>query len=217
VREICFKTRETCYQQAFVDSNLEGVIFIGMTDQGSREQLSQTFSEYSRATRGLVIGHEYLHTIQRVALGDRWFQEKYSSPSWFNDGMSIFIENAAANYSSYDSYMRFRAVDSKLLHPDCPYVFCTKVNKQEIMDFLSTYNYSANWPTTDPAIKNELSARLIEILVALKGPDSLIEVYEYIATEKSFSQAFEHVYGISYELAKPILVNIVVDQINAGK
>jgi len=217
VAVICFKARETCYQQAFVDSNLGGVIFIGMTDQGSREQMSQTFSEYSRATLGVVIGHEYLHTIQRVVLGDLWYQESYASASWFNDGMSIFMENAAANHSSFDSYMRFRAVDSKLLHPECPYVFCVKVNKQQIQDFLSISNFSPKWLTTDPAIKNELSARLIEVLVALKGPDSLTAVYEYIATGKSFDQAFEHIYGISYDLAKPILASIVVDQIAAGK
>jgi hypothetical protein len=113
--------------------------------------------------------------------------------------------------------MRFRAVDSKLLHPECPYVFCVKVNKQQIQDFLSISNFSPKWLTTDPAIKNELSARLIEVLVALKGPDSLTAVYEYIATGKSFDQAFEHVYGISHELAKPILASIVVDQIAAGK
>jgi hypothetical protein len=62
-----------------------------------------------------------------------------------------------------------------------------------------------------------MGARIIEILVALKGPDSLIDVYEQIATGKSFSQAFELVYGISYEAAKPIITSIVVDQIAAGK
>ena len=55
-----------------------------------------------------------------------------------------------------------------------------------------------------------MGARIIEILVALKGPDSLIDVYEQIATGKSFSQAFELVYGISYEAAKPIITSIVV-------
>jgi hypothetical protein len=67
------------------------------------------------------------------------------------------------------------------------------------------------------ALKYEMSARLIEVLVALKGPDSLIDVYEQIASGKGFGQAFEIAYGISYEAAKPILATIVVDQIAAGK
>jgi hypothetical protein len=62
-----------------------------------------------------------------------------------------------------------------------------------------------------------MSARIIEILVALKGPDSLSDLYDYMATGKTFDQAFEHTYGISYEAAKPIITSIVVDQIAVGK
>ena len=217
VSEICSKAREVCFQQAFVDSNLDGVMFIGMTDKGSREQLNQTFSEYSRAFLGQVIGHEYLHTIQRVILGDRWYQQAYTPPSWFNEGMAVFMDNAASNHASFDAYMRYRAVDSKLLHPECPYEYCVKVTRQQVEDFLSIYNYSTNWNTFPAAMKYEMSARLMEVMVALKGPDSLTALYEYMATEKSFGQAFEYVYGISYEQAKPILASIVVDQITAGK
>ncbi len=215
--EICFKEREACFQQAFVDSNLEGVIFIGMTEIGSREQLNQNFADYSRASRGVVIGHEYLHTIQRVILGEKYFQQRFTPPSWFNEGMAVFMENAAANNNSFDAYMRFRAVESAIMYPDCPYSFCVKIEKDQVQSFLSIYNYSTNWSTYPYAMRYQMSARIIEILVALKGPDSLTEVYEYMATEKTFEQAFEHIYGISYESAKPIITSIVVVQIAAGK
>jgi hypothetical protein len=217
VWEICPKQREVCFQQAFVDSNLDGVIFIGMTDRGSREQLNQIYSEYSRAFKGVVIGHEYLHTIQRVILGERWFQQAYNPPSWFNEGMAVFMENAAANNSTFDSFMQFRSVESAIMYPDCPQTFCVKIEKEQVQSFLSIYNYSSNWSTYPYAMKYQMSARIIEILVALKGPDSLTEVYEYMATSKTFEQAFEHVYGISYEAAKPIITSIVVDQIAANK
>ena len=217
VTEICFKQREVCYQQAFVDSNLDGVIFIGMTDLGSREQLNQIYSEYARAFEGVVIGHEYLHTIQRVVLGERWFQQAYNPPSWFNEGMAVFIENAAANNSTFDAFMQFRSVESAIMYPDCPYTYCVKIEKEQVQSFLSIYNYSSNWSTYPYAMRYQMSARIVEILVALKGPDSLIELYEYMATGKTFEQAFEHIYGISYEAAKPIITSIVVDQIAAGK
>ena len=217
VTEICPKEREVCYQQAFVDSNLDGVIFIGMTDLGSREQLNQIYSEYSRAFKGVVIGHEYLHTIQRVVLGERWFQQAYNPPSWFNEGMAVFMENAAANNATFDAFMQFRSVEAAIMYPDCPYTYCVKIEKEQVQSFLSIYNYSSNWSTYPYAMRYQLSARIIEILVALKGPDSLIEVYEYMATGKTFEQAFELIYGISYESAKPIITSIVVDQIAAGK
>lgn len=217
VTEICPKQREVCFQQAFVDSNLDGVIFIGMTDLGSREQQNQIYSEYSRAFKGVVIGHEYLHTIQRVILGERWFQQAYNPPSWFNEGMAVFMENAAANHSAFDAFMQFRSVESAIMYPNCSYTYCTKIEKGQVQSFLSIYNYSTNWNTYPYAMRYQMSARIIEILVALKGPDSLIEVYEYMATGKTFEQAFENIFGISYESAKPIITNIVVDQISAGK
>ena len=217
VSESCPKARETCFQQAFVDSNFDGVIFIGMTDDGSREQLNQNFSDYSRTKRGVVIGHEYLHTIQRVILGNRWFQQEYTPPSWFNEGMAVFMENAAANNATFDSFMQFRAVESAIMYPDCPYSYCVKIEKDQVMSFLSIFNYSTNWSTYPYAMRYQMSARIIEILVALKGPDSLSDLYDYMATGKNFDQAFEHTYGISYEAAKPIITSIVVDQIAAGK
>ena len=216
-QEICFKERSVCFQQAFVDSNLDGVIFIGMTDEGSREQLNQTYSEHSRASRGVVIGHEYLHTIQRVILGERWFQQRYNPPSWFNEGMAVFMENAAASHASFEEFMRFRAVEAAIMYPDCPYSFCVKIQKEQVQSFLSIFNYSTNWSTYPYAMRYQMSARIVEILVALKGPDSLTALYEYMATEKSFDEAFEYIYGVSYESAKPIITSIIVDQIAAGK
>jgi hypothetical protein len=217
VTEICPKAREVCFAQAFVDSNLDGVIFLGMTDKGSREQLSQTYSEYARASLGVNIGHEYFHTIQRVILGDRWYQRVYTPPSWFNEGSAVYMENATANHGSFDNYMRFRTVDSKPLYSDCPFSYCVKLDEQKIIDYLSMSNYEKNWDNFPYAMKYEMSARTIEILVSLKGPDSLVGLIDYMATGKTFEQAFEYIYGISFESAKPIIAKIITDQFSVGK
>jgi len=217
VTEICPVKREVCFAQAFVDSNLDGVIMQGMTDKGSREQLNQTYSEYARAFLGVNIAHEYLHTIQRVILGDRWFQRIYTPPSWFNEGSAVFIEGAVNNFESFDGFMRFRAVDSKLLYSDCPYEYCVKLNYELVLDYLSMSHYEKNWDNFAYAMKYEMSARTVEILVALKGPGSLVSFIEYMASGKTFEEAFLHIYGISYESAKPIIARIIVDQFANGR
>ena len=217
VEEICPKTRLVCFAQAFVDSNLNGIIMQGMTDIGSREQLSQTFSEYSRATLGVNIAHEYLHTIQRVILGERWYERIYTPPSWFNEGSAVFIEGSTMNHQSFNGFMRFRTVDSKLLYSDCPYEYCVKANYERVLDFLSMSHSEKNWDNFPYAMKYEMSARTIEILVSLKGPESLVELIENMATERTFEQAFEKVYGINYETAKPIIARIIADQFANGR
>jgi hypothetical protein len=61
-------------------------------------------------------------------------------------------------------------------------------------------------------MKYEVSSRIAEILVALKGPQSLLDVLDEMAKNQNFDVAFEKVYGISYERATPIITRILVEQ-----
>jgi len=217
VWEICRKDREACYAQAFLDSELNGIIFMGMIDKGSKEQLQQTYSEYARAYRGQSIAHEYLHTIEAIHLGERRYGAMERTPTWFSQGAAVFMEGAAPNYQSFQDFMRFRIVDSKLLYNDCPYSFCIRLNANLIEDYLSLSHQEKNWDNFPYGMKYEMSARVVEVLVALKGPDSMISMFAAIGEGKRFDQAFETVYGISYETAKPIIASIVADQFANGR
>jgi hypothetical protein len=158
-----------------------------------------------------------MHTIQRVILGDRWYQRDFTPPSWFNEGSAVFIENAAPNHNSYDNYMRFRAVDSKLLYADCPYEYCVKLDEKLVFDYLSLTHFEKNWDNFPYAMKYEMSARTVEILVALKGPDSLIRMVEVMASGKKFDEAFQIVYEITYDQARSIIARIITDQFANGR
>jgi len=61
-------------------------------------------------------------------------------------------------------------------------------------------------------MKYEISQRIIEILVALKGHKSLTDLYSYMSQDHTFEEGFKHIYGISYEIAIPIIAKIVTDQ-----
>lgn len=214
---ICPVQREVCYAQSFVDSNLNGVLFMGMIDKGSREQLNQTFSEFARSFRGQLVAHEYLHTIEAIHLGERRYGAMERTPTWFSQGAAVFMEGAAPNYQSFDNFMRFRTVDSKLFYIDCPYLFCIKVDANLIEDYISLSHQEKNWDNFPYGMKYEMSARVVEILVALKGPDSMISVFDEIGKGRRFDEAFETVYGINYESAKPIIARIVADQFANGR
>ena len=213
----CQVQREVCWAMAFTDSNTDGVMLLGVIDNGSREQLNQTYSEYARSSRGLVIAHEYFHTIQRRILGDNWFQMQYTPPIWFNEGSAVFIENAVMNHQSFDSYMRFRAVDSKLAYPGCSEIGggCFNVDLETLNRFFSLTNYESNWSNFPYGMKYEVSSRIIEILVSLKGPESLTDLYSEMAQRRTFEVAFERVYGIPYREATAIISRILVDQYNS--
>jgi hypothetical protein len=50
-----------------------------------------------------------------------------------------------------------------------------------------------------------MGAMVVEILVAIKGPESNLEVWKIAGTGVKFPQAFEKVYGISFEKALPMI------------
>lgn len=214
VLENCQDQRQVCWAMAFTDSRLNGVVLLGVVEKGSPIDIAQTYSEYSRSTLGLTVAHEYFHVLQRREIGDKWFQRDFTPPSWFHEGTAVFVENAVMNHLSFDKYMRFRLADSKLAYPGCKDVSsgCFTVDEETLKKFFSLSNYENNWNVFPYGMKYEVSARIAEILVAIKGHESILNLYKEMAKSQTFSVAFEKVYGISYEKATPIITRILVDQ-----
>lgn len=214
VQDNCDEIRKVCWAMGFVDSNYDGVILLGVLDPGSDIKLNQTFDEYSRSDLGLTIAHEYFHTVQRRALGDSWYNMNFTPPTWFIEGSATFAENAVMNYESWNGYMQYSIASSKLALTSCNSreAGCVKVTEEVLNDFLQLRHYSTNWNNFPYAFKYEISARIIEILVALQGPDSLIQLMNLMAEKNTFDKAFEIVYGIPYLEAIPIISKVVADQ-----
>jgi hypothetical protein len=176
--------------------------------------LALTYDGFSRTHLGLTVAHEYFHVIQRRKIGERWFQRTGGPPSWFFEGSAAFVENAVMNHLSFDKYMRFRVADSKLAYPGCKEAGggCFTIDSEVLERFFSLSNYEDNWGTFPYGMKYEVSSRIAEIMVALKGPQSLLNVLNEMAKNQTFDVAFEKVYGISYQRATPIITRILVEQ-----
>jgi hypothetical protein len=68
----------------------------------------------------------------------------------------------------------------------------------------------------DQFFNYSLGSRFIEALVALKGPDTLIGMYEEMGKKLSFDQAFKNVYGVEWSYAIPILAKTVYTNLKEG-
>ncbi len=215
VNDMCSSSRKVCWSaMGFTNTAGEGVILLGVVEPEKLNTLDSSYSSYARSQQGLTIAHEYFHTMQRKLIDKNWFVMGFTPPSWFHEASAIYVENAAMNYASYDKYMRFRVVDSKLGYPSCGPVSqgCISVTEAVMTDFLSLTHYSNNWNKFPYGMKSEVSHRVVEVLVALKGHESIVDLYAYMGQNHTFEEAFLHVYGISYSSAIPILAKIVSDQ-----
>ena len=215
VSEMCSSTRQVCWSaMGFTNTSGEGIILLGVVERDKLRTLDPSYSSFSRSEEGLTIAHEYFHTVQRKIIDKNWYRMEFTPPIWFNEGSAVFVENGAMNFNSFDRYMRFRLVDSKLGYPSCGISAdgCITVSEAVMTNFLSLSNYSTNWNNFPYGMKYEISQRIIEILVALKGHKSLTDLYAYMSQDHTFEQGFKHIYGIPYEGAIPVLAKIVADQ-----
>jgi hypothetical protein len=215
VLDMCSSSRKVCWSaMGFTRTNGNGVILLGIVEWERLRTLDGSYSSYARSEEGLTIAHEYFHTIQRKILDKNWFVMEYTPPIWFNEASAIYVENGAMNFDSFDRYMRFRAVDSKLAYPSCgtAAIGCISISEEILVDFLSLRHYPTNWSNFPYGMRYEVSQRVIEVLVALKGHRAIIDVYAYMAQSHTFEQAFLHVFGVPYVSAVPILAKIVSEQ-----
>jgi hypothetical protein len=215
VVNMCSPARKACWSaMGFTTPNGKSAIFLGVVEREKLMILDPSFSNYLRFEKGLTVAHEYFHVIQTFTLGKNFFQMVYSVPSWFNEASAVFVENGIMNRDSFSRYMQFRAVDSKLAYPSCgsPGNGCIEVNEEILTKFLSLSNFPNNWSDFPYGMKYEVSNRVIEALVSIKGYESIVDIYKYQARDHTFEEAFQHVYGITYYQAVPLLAKIVAEQ-----
>ena len=212
---MCNTTRKVCWSaMGFTNSTGDGIILLGVTERETLRKFDPSYSNFARSEKGLTIAHEYFHTIQRNIIGRNWFQGEYTPPIWFNEAAAVMAENGAMNSNSFDEYMRFRAVDSRFANQACgnPVDGCIPITEAIMTDFLSLTHYQSNWGNFPYGMKYEVSHRVIESLVAIKGHKSITDLYGYMAQNHTFEQAFLQIYGIQYGAAIPILAKIVNDE-----
>ena len=215
VINMCQASRKICWSaMGFTNTAGDGVILLGVVESEVSKNLDPGYSNYARSNEGLTVAHEYFHAVQRKLIDKNWFQQIYTPPTWFHEATAVFVENSAMNHASFDKYMRFRAVDSKLAYPACGSAAqgCVPVTEEIMTNFLSLTHYSTNWENFPYGMKYEVSLRTIEVLVALKGHESITDMYSYMALNHTFEEAFLKIYGISYSSAIPVLAKIVSEQ-----
>ena len=151
-----------------------------------------------RLTTGMLEAHEYFHALQRIPIMDK---SNVWPHAWFREGGAEWVQNMAVNYNDFKTYQEFISLD-------CVYS-CAKLTEAEIVEFFENSKEDYTPPKFDQFLNYSLSSRFIEALVALKGPDTLIDMYEQIGKLLTFEQAFKNTYGVEWSYALPILAKTI--------
>ena len=160
---------------------------------------NKTSADPTRMTTGMLEAHEYFHSLQRIPI---MFTGVQLWPhAWWREGGAEWVQNASINYKDYEKYKTF-------LREDCAWS-CVKLSEADLAEFLSTANENFVPPNFDQFLNYSFGSHVMEILVAMKGPDVLIDMYAEMGKGTSFSDAFKGFFGITWKDAIPLLAKSV--------
>lgn len=190
----CDSGRKTCIgsKQQTAPSGTS-VIFQGIPptydpyDPNGRERL---FS-------GMLEAHEYFHALQRIPMLNKEPRSEVWPHAWFREGSAEWVQNVTINRGNFEKYSEYRKNNCQGA--------CGSLTKKDITKYLESANGNEVLPEFDRWLEYSLGGLVVEALVAVSGPDSIIAMYEEMSRRIDFNSAFKKVYGIEWKEAIPIV------------
>ena len=177
---------------AWVNSANEGVVLIAveMTD--------------SNHTSGTLEAHEFTHTIQTSQSP----MTAYHLPRWLLEGGAEWSQGAAIHYLKFKDYQDERKRNTgDLFNNSATY------NKAWITEFL-TESVSDGWSNQNHGWRlYDVGSLTTEILAALKGPTSVMNLYVRAGTGMTWAEAFKAEYGSEWSDAVPYIADAIAKEL----
>jgi hypothetical protein len=161
-----------------------------------------------RFLNGVLEAHEYFHTIQNAQF-ENVSNNTGMMPRWLIEGSASFVEDAAINYDSFDRYKIQKTSNIQGL------LYRKEFNEQKLISFLDAPSLGkdwSSWDSYDPSRVYDIGMLVTEIMVSIKGPESIMEQYKLVASGMSYQQAFEKVFGISWSEGVKIIAKVLAKQ-----
>jgi len=183
INENACATKVTCWGGALFGGDIGNTLLVLTTEVLDTNHLS-----------GTLEAHEFTHAVQKNTGG-----LGLATPSWYTEGQAQFAQNASIYYQSFDSYISSRRESSGELFRD-PQFTSKFIEEYFVLTETDAWNKKYDrWRRYD------LGAMLVEILTAISGPNSTMEIYKLTSGGAKFEDAFERVYKITFAVALPII------------
>ena len=160
---------------------------------------------YENNTTGQLLAHEYFHALQREELVGKNLSRNDWPPRWFGEGSAYFFQNAIVNSGDFKKFSNWRQIAVG------DYIKQHGITAEFVSDFMDIAHYSDDWSGFSGDWNYFLGARIVETLVSLKGPESILSFYKLMGEGKGFEYSFKNVYGANYRDVVPIIAKTVAD------
>ena len=195
----------------------DGVVLMG---QGGSYIGAPTVKGLTRAQNGLIVAHEYFHTIQAINAPCRGGRGCYGeAPQWLLEGGATWAAAAVLYSDSYDDYLTERNITLNNHYLNAASTYTSDYINQYLNPnpiFLPNQDNWKHWGKYNPREAYVLGFMVSEILASVKGPASLMKLYADIGAGKSFVDAFQGIFGLSWAEACPIISEAISTELKEG-
>ena len=153
-------------------------------------------------------GPLHVHEVTHSVVAAQWIgnatnpqqNANDASPCWLNEGIA-HAAGLSIGVDTYEKYLEIRKSQVTGRHIQPPY------NDYSASTILNYYNESIPGiciKNPDYVLGYSIGYLTVEAMSAMSGSDSAMRMYSLMANGKNFEDAFENIYEISWNDAKPI-------------
>ncbi len=199
----CNQASKDCIgaQQQTAFSNKLSLILQGVKNSDDPNDETGKMRFYS----GMLEAHEYFHALQRIPIMSK---SSIWPHAWFREGSAEWIQNAAINYMNFETYKDYLRLDCQRS--------CLRLREEDIAEFLTTSNGEEVTEKFERWLNYSLGSWVIESLVALKGPEIMLDMYAEMGKGLSFDQSFKNIFQIEWNTAIPILAKTIYANLHSN-
>jgi hypothetical protein len=208
------RAKQSCHEATNCDGGNAGQVVAG---DDAIEFLGVTTTYPWNPTSNGEVGHEYTHTVTSAqfigtAAKNQNYYEQMFMPCWMNEGLSN-ASGIGASATSLREYLDSR--DGQVTHLGTLPPEFKGFTAAGLKDFLTTQNSSQSTPNNcyqnGPLYQlgYSIGFAATEALFAIGGPQSVMALVSRGVMGDNFSQAFQNVYGITWDEGSTILGKIL--------
>ena len=162
---------------------------------------------------GPVQIHEYTHAVQ----SSPWIGDDHpvrggqlTSPCWLMEGQAHFA-GLSLGTESYEEYtqIRYNQISGDLFSENPRVESFNDFSTQKIIEYYDNnvpYECMTNY---DYTLGYSIGFLTVEVLSAFGGGDSSMHLYKLMSSGKTYAEAFELIYGYSWDESKQIIASVV--------
>lgn len=161
----------------------------------------------SRHVTGALEAHEFVHTIQAKPFSGITGRTFNYLPRWLLEGMASWSQAAVLGATSFDAYKAERTREVSGFKNSVAWLEVFLAPTGTDWTHWNSYTGGDSWRIYD------VGFLATEVLVALKGPAAVMQLYSNVASGQTFDDAFVSLYGVSWsdaykKIARAIAIEV---------